>query len=206
MPGEKRKAKKKKGNGYGKGTFIESKIFLSPAFLSLGKRGTSGSVSTISAQMLIFFLGKRQFATVKDKKGVRGKVRTDSNKFDLTYKELASHGISQAQAKRGFDELLWKGFIKVADPGGCYNRHKALYSLIEDYQNWRPGHPPVTVRKRDRNQGYQGKGLGSVKINSTHVNEGHPHTRQRGAPPKKTHTSTRGTPKKDTHVNEGHSK
>jgi len=193
IPEGKRKAKKRKGNGYGKGTFIDSKIFLSPAFLSLGKRGTSGSVSTVSVQMLILLLGKRQFSKIKDRKSQWVRVRTDDNKFTLTYKELESYGISQTQATRSFDELLAKGFIDIADPGRAFDKHKALYSLTDDYLNWRLGHQPIRARKQDRGRGYQGKGLGAVKIISTHVNDGHPHTRQRGTPTKKTHTSTRGT-------------
>ena len=193
MPGKKCRAKKKKGNGYGKGTFLEAKIFLCPAFFSLGQRGTSKSVSTVSVQMLALLLGKRQFRPIKDKKNSNPvQERIDNNQFTLTYKELESYGFSQPQATRGFDELLAKGFIEIADPGGTFEKHKALYSLTEDYQNWRPGHPPVRVRKRACNRGWQGKGLGAVKNNHR--------TRQQGTP---THTSTGDTPQKDTHVNGG---
>ena len=185
-------SKNKKSNGYGKGTFLDAKMFLCPAFMSLGKRGTSEFTSTVSVQMLILLLGKRQFGTMKDRHGVKVKVRTDNNEFTLTYKELESCGITQPQATRGFDELLAKGFIEIVDPGGAFDKHKALYSLIDDYLNWRPGHPPLRKRKRDCHRGYQGKGLGAVKElqhtltmhTHTHANGGHPlkrHTRQQGA-------------------------
>ena len=190
-----RKVKKKKGNGYGKGTFIESKIFLSPAFLSLGKRGSSHRVSYASVQVLVLLLGKRQFATVKDKKGVRVKVRTDDNEFTLTYKELSARYIDQPQVTRAFDELLAKGFIKISDPGGTFEKHKAKYSLVEDYHNWRPGDPPIRTRARDRKQGYQGKRLGASKNNFN--------ARLKGTP---TRTFGGDTPQQDTHVWRGHPK
>jgi len=149
--------KKDKGNGYGSGTFIDSSLFLSPAYLSLGHRGTSPTVSGCSVQMLTLFLGKRQFDKV-GKKGVRGKpVRSDDNKFTLTYKELESRGISQTRATRGFDELLAKGFIKIVHQGGCYDKDKTVYALTDDYKFWRSGHLPVRVRVRDVERGFQKK-------------------------------------------------
>jgi len=190
MPGKIRKAKKKKGNGYGRGTFLEAKIFLCPAFLSLGKRGSSEIVSYASVQMLVLLLGKRQFGTIKDKKNSNPvQVREDDNRFTLTYKELASYHIDQPQATRGFDELLAKGFIEIADPGGTFEKHKAKYSLVDDYHNWRPGHQPIRKRERDCKRGYQGKRPGAVKNNYR--------ARLKGAP---TRTFEGDTPQKDTHV------
>jgi len=145
----------KKSNGYGSGTFLDGCLFLSPAFLSLGHRGTSPKVSCCSAQVLILFYGKRQFSTV-GKKGVKGKpFRADDNKFTLTYKELEARGISQTRATRGFDELLAKGFIEIVHQGGCFDKDKTVYGLSDDYKKWRPGHPPIRERIRDIKRGFQ---------------------------------------------------
>ena len=147
--------KKDKGNGYGAGTFLDSSLFLSPAYLSLGHRGTSPTVSSCSVQILTMFLGKRQFGKV-GRKGEKGKpVRVDDNRFTLTYKELESRGISQTRATRAFDELLAKGFIEIVHQGGCYDKDKTIYGLADDYTLWRPGHPPIRVRVRDVKRGFQ---------------------------------------------------
>jgi len=179
-----------KGNGYGTGTFLDAKMFLSPAFLSLGDKGTAPVVTNCSMKVLILFLGKRQFGTAKHK-GQKVKERTDGNRFMLTYKELESHGIDQKRATRAIDELLAKGFISIIDPGGLYEKHKAVYALEEDYRRWRRGDDPVRTRGRDVRRGFQGK-----KINIADVNGGHPHGRQRGTPGKRTRTSTGDTPKR----------
>jgi len=181
---------KPKSNGYGEGTFVKSRIFLSPAFLSLGQPGTAPSVSNCSAQILLLFLGKRQYGTRKNRGGKKVLERTDENRFTMTYKELDARGISQQRATRAFDELLAKGFISVVDPGGAYEKHKTVYAIERDYRAWRPGDPPVRARKKDVRRGYQGKGLGAVgnsKLNTAHADGGHPHTRRQRAPGEKTH-------------------
>jgi hypothetical protein len=186
---------KKKSNGYGKGTFVDTCIILSPAYLSLGNKGTSPTVSTSSIKILMLLLGKRQFLKIKDRKGIARWGRADDNKFTLTYKELESKGIKQGSATRGFDELLAKGFISIVDPGGAFEKHKAVYALEEKYLLWRQGDPPIDERKKDIYRGYQNpKHRGTPNKKTTRVNGGHPHACQRGTPPKKTRTSTGDTP------------
>ncbi len=186
---------KKKGNGYGKGTFIETKLILSHAFIFLGIRGTSPTVSSYSKNLLMMFLLKRQFSTVKDRKsGHSKKIRSDDNRFTLTYKELESYGIKQSSATRGFDELLAKGFISVVEQGGAFDKHKSVYALEDTYLAWNKREKQVFFKrnKRDVPRGFQDpKKRG--RINSTRVNGGHPHALQRGTPPQE-----------DTRVNEGH--
>jgi hypothetical protein len=153
---------KKNGNGYGKGTFVETRMFLSKAFINLGKRGSSDTVSSYSIPMLMMFLGKRKFAEIKQQ-GQKKQVRSDDNRFYLTYKELASHGITQPAATRAIDELLAKGFVGIVEPGGAFDKHKTVYSLVEDWMKWKPGDPPMRVRPKDVKRGFQGKGLGAVE-------------------------------------------
>ncbi len=175
---------KKNRNGYGKGTFIDTKLFLSPAFINLGKPGSSPTVSYCSRAMLIMFLGKRKFnSNGKDRKGIKQKQRIDDNRFVLTYKELESYRISQTAATRGFDELLAKGFVEIVEAGGAYDKHKTIYGLKDEWKRWRPGNPPVRVRSKDVKRGYQGRGKGAVKKHfqhtqtmekDTHSDDGHP--------------------------------
>lgn len=190
--------KKKNKNGYGKGTFIKTKMILSPAFVSLGVPGSCDYVSSASNLLLLCLLAKRQFAEIKDEKGVKKKIRTDDNRFTLTYKEMTSKplNITRRKATRAIDELLAKGFIEVIDPGGMFEKHKAVYGLVDDWKNWKPGNPSVRERKRDAKRGFQGKGLGAVKTNMAHMDGPHPHTRGRTTPPQRTHTWTDHTPKK----------
>jgi len=168
---------KKNKNGYGKGTFVDTKLFLSPAFISLGKQGTSPVVSYCSHAILIMLMGKRQFGMAKDRKGRKVKQRIDDNRFHLTYKELEHWGISQTVATKGFGELLAKGFVKIAEQGGAFDKHKNVYSLVDDWMDWQVGDPPIRVRPNDIKRGYQGKGKGVIeKQNShTHARDGHPY-------------------------------
>jgi len=148
--------KKERGNGYGSGTFIDSSLFLSPAYLSLGHKGTAPKVASCSPQMLTLLLAKRKFGKSPGKKGGgKSMVRTDGNRLTLTYAELESKGILQTRATRGFDELLAKGFIEIVHQGGAFDKDKTVYALTMDYINWRVGHPAIRVRVRDIRRGYQ---------------------------------------------------
>jgi hypothetical protein len=130
----------KKGQGYGGGTFLLTKLYLSPAFISLG---------SCAKQMLIMLYGKRQFGTRKDRKGKKVFERTDNNQLILTYKELEAIGFTQPRATRGIDELLCKGFISIYRKGGAYDKDKSIYSLEDDYLRWRPEDDPIRVRPQD---------------------------------------------------------
>ncbi|MEW6237312.1 MAG: hypothetical protein AB1656_18170 [Candidatus Omnitrophota bacterium] len=151
-------------DGYGKGTFFETRYLLSPAFISLGVSGTSAIVSSCSTVMLLMFLCKRQFKRCPGKKGIKEMMRVDENKLSLTYKELARYGISKTRAARGFSELLAKGFIKVEHQGGAFEKDKSLYSLSTDFIRWRPGDAPIQCRSSDVRRGFLGKGKGIVSV------------------------------------------
>ena len=81
--------------------------------------------------------------------GNKKQIQSDDNKFTLTYKELERHGISRKSSNRGLDELLAKGFISIVDPGGAFEKHKAIYALEEDYLFWEAKAKPI-FRKRER--------------------------------------------------------
>jgi hypothetical protein len=185
---------KKKKNGYGKGTFVETSMILSKAFMSLGNKGTSPTVSSSSVNILMMLLAKRQYSMSKDHKGVKKLERVDDNKFTLTYKELENRGLSRGSITRGFDELLAKGFIEVVDPGGAFEKHKAVYSLEDTYLLWTSTSKQIfSQRAKDVHRGYQDKNRRG-KPESTLVNDTHPHACQRGTPLRE-----------DTLVNEGSS-
>lgn len=149
---------KKKSNGYGKGTFIETEMFLSQAFINLGVSGSSPKTSSSSSKILMMLLGKRQYGKIKKGNNNRKRIRTDDNKFTLTYKELESHGLKRNWIPRGIDELLAKGFISIVDPGGAFEKHKAIYALENDYLLWNTTHKQVFyTRQRDVKRGYQNK-------------------------------------------------
>ena len=178
-------------NGYGERTSIDSDMYLSPAFLSLGRKGTAEVTSSCSVQLLIMLLGKRQFLW-KRKKKIDGNYKKylkqiDSNQYTLTHKETEYYGIPQGMRVRGIDELLAKGFNKIHYQGGAFDRDKTIYSLVDDWMRWYPGRKPFRTREKDIPRGFQGKGLGVVKKASkqkqhalardthTHIDEGHTH-------------------------------
>jgi hypothetical protein len=149
---------KAKKSGFGRGTFVETQMFLSSAYKTLGRRGSCQHVSSASHVILMMLLGKRQFRTDKTRKGQRKvQFRTDGNRLTLTYKELEAHGISNQLAAKGFDELLAKGFIEIIDAGGAFEKHKAVYGLTDDYLFWKPGKDPIRTRQRDVKRGWQNR-------------------------------------------------
>jgi hypothetical protein len=90
---------------------------------------------------------------------------------------------TQPRVTRSFDELLEKGFINIADPGGTYEKHKAVYELVDDYFYWKPGDTPIRTRKKDVKRGYQGQSLGAMENkNNTHGRCTPPHTRTLESP------------------------
>lgn len=149
-------AKHNKGWGYGKWTRIDTEMYTSKAFLSL---------NATSVKILLLFLGKRRFAFPKDKKGNKGvMVCENCDELTMTYKELENppFNFTRPRIVRAFDELLAKGFIDIVDPGGTYNKHKAIYALSDLWRQWTPGASPFHKRMRDAKRGFQGQGKGAV--------------------------------------------
>jgi hypothetical protein len=105
----------------------------------------------------MMLMGKRKFAKIPDRKGDKVQTRSDDNRFTLTYAELEKRSISHQLAARAFDELLAKGFIEIIDPGGAFEKHKAVYGLTDEYLFWKPGDKPVRKRQRDVRRGWQNK-------------------------------------------------
>jgi hypothetical protein len=149
-------ANRKKGWGYGKWTRIDTKMYTSRAFLSL---------NSTSIKLLILFLGKRKLIFPKDRKGSKGTMVCENcNELTMTYKELENRPFyfTRPRIVRALDELLAKGFITIVDPGGAYNKHKAVYALSDLWQQWKPGTRPFNKRIRDIKRGFQGQGKGAV--------------------------------------------
>jgi DNA-binding PadR family transcriptional regulator len=147
---------KNKGWGYGEWTRIDTKMYTSRAFLSL---------NSTSKTLLILFLGKRKLIFPKDRKGSKGiMVCENCNELTMTYKELENRpfNFTRPRIVRALDELLAKGFITIVDPGGAYNKHKAVYALSDLWLQWKPGTKPFNKRIRDIKRGFQGQGKGAV--------------------------------------------
>lgn len=118
----------KKHVGNGKGTFVERDLFESSAFIALGG---------VAPQMLIYFLGKRDFRKPHQKSQTRTCVNEDNLTF--SYIELKKLGITQPRGTRGFDELLAKGFITIKHHGGGYQKDQNIYALSNQWLLWRKG-------------------------------------------------------------------
>jgi len=142
--------KSRYGRGWGAGdwTRIEVKMFRSRAYASL---------TGAAKMMLNELLAKRRLVFPKDKKGGRGAMQVPNiGELTLTYKELESiYGFTKQTISNGFRDLLAKGFIEVVDPGGAYEKHKAIYALVDDYLKWCKGDPPIRKRQKDTKRGWQ---------------------------------------------------
>ena len=145
------------------GTFIKREMYQSKAFLALGCRG-NGVYSSLSPQLLILFLDKRQFVKPKGKKGRNGKrVCVNADNLSMTYGEVEKkYGVTKPRFTRAIDELLAKGFIEVKHHGGAYKRDKTIYSLSDEWMLWRTGLVCNSRPKKDVKRGFQGQGKGAV--------------------------------------------
>ena len=120
------------------GTWVEKELWESKAFCFL---------QGFAPQLLLFFLGKRQFDYV-GRKGKEKRVCVNCDKINLTYVEMKKYRISQPRMTRAIDQLLEKGFISIVNPGGGYNQDKAIYTLIDKWRIWHPG-ACLEKRKQD---------------------------------------------------------
>lgn len=153
-------------NGIGKYTSIETEMIVSKAFWTLN--GTCKNV-------LLLFLLKRK---LNFKKG-QTPICTNPDEICMTYKELTSEpfNLHPEQVRRTLRTLRVRGFIKIIHQGGAYKKDKNIYGMSENWRIWQPGQDFSSQRK-DVKRGYQGKGLGAVKIISTHKNVIHTHTQK----------------------------
>lgn len=97
--------------------FLERKLYLSTAFLSLGKN---------SVKIIIAFLDKKE--------------NNLEEAVSLSYKFLQKrYKIHQESVRRSFNELISKGFLSVKHQGGTGQYNKNLYVWSENYLNWEKG-------------------------------------------------------------------
>lgn len=138
----------KKTSNVGSGTWVESEMFESKAFLSL---------KGFAPQLLILLLGYRDFEPVTKAERKKGRKRGACKNCDsltFTYiKAEKDYGITKPRLTRAFDELLAKGFIKVKYQGGARKQDKSIYSLLEKWRLWKPG---IVFEKRERDSVQRG--------------------------------------------------
>ena len=148
-------------NGYGKYTSIETEMVISKAFMSL-----NGSCKNL----LLLFLLKRK---LKFQKG-KVPICLNPDEICMTWKELEGEPFNfhPEQIRRNIKTLLVRGFIKIVHRGEEYKKDKSIYGLSDNWRIWEPG-KDFSPKKKDVKRGFQGKGLGAVKIISTHKNVSH---------------------------------
>ena len=153
-------------NGIGKYTSIETEMVVSKAFMTL-----NGTCKTV----LLLFLLKRK---LKFKKG-QVPICINPDEISMTYIELTSEpfNLHPEQVRRAIKTLLERGFIKVVHQGGAYKKDKTIYGMSDNWRIWGPGQD-FSPKKKDVKRGYQGKGLGAVRIISTHTKVSHTHTQK----------------------------
>lgn len=156
-------------NKYQKYTRSDTELITSPAFLSL----TASAV-----KILLCFYHKRHLKYPKKNNRRTSEPRcTNCKEITMTYIELENEpfNFKSGTINRALKELKAKGFIRVVRQGGCFRQDKSVYEIIDKYLCWHPG-LDFTEKKIDVKRGYQGQGLGAVKIKVTHK-DGGIHTR-----------------------------
>jgi hypothetical protein len=156
LPGEMKVSDKPKDGG---GTYLERRMFQSKAFLSL-----QGS----AAQLLILFLGKRNFDQI-GKKRSKKYVCVNSESITFTYIEAEKKfGFTKPRFLRAIDELLEKGFIEIKYQGGGYKRDKTVYALSTRWTFWTPGTVCQRRQKDPVSRGFRRPKRRERKVDAVH--------------------------------------
>jgi len=158
--------KKSKKGKFKSGTYIEREMYMSRAFLSL---------TGFAPQLLILFLGKRDFTN--------DHVCINCQNITMTYAELENifnhgkpkhgmpkDGITRPKIIRAITQLLANGFLEIRHQGGAYKQDKSIYALSDKWRLWRPDMVFSERPKDTRTRGYR-----KSKINITHENVTHTH-------------------------------
>ena len=142
--------KKKSG-----GIYIERELYQSEAFLSLNKN---------AIKVLFALLDNRNRGPKKDKKGInRRRPFINLDSLVIPYGTLEKvYKISRGNIPKAIDELLAKGFLKIAYHGGACKHDKSKYALSNNYLFWTKYTAPFEVRPQREKHGYQGRRLGAT--------------------------------------------
>jgi len=132
------------------GLWLERSLYQSPAFCSLSKNGHLVLVAALDA---------RKFERVPDRRTKKKKktklVLVNGEELRIPYKRLQEkYFMNMAGVTRGFDELLAKGFLRIAYHGGGGKGDLTLYALSEDYLRWHPG-AVFQIRPKGIKSGFQ---------------------------------------------------
>jgi len=135
------------------GFYWERELYLSDAFLSLGKN---------SMKVLIAILDSRIRAKDNRGKYINNKFSNLDN-LKMPYDTLENKWkISRGSIAPAFDALLEKGFLTIKKHGGIYRGDKTIYAWSDNWVIWRKG-MVFEIRAKDVKRGYQGQGLGAAK-------------------------------------------
>jgi hypothetical protein len=120
-------------------------MFESRAFLSL---------KGFAPQLLILFLGKRQFQKY-GRKGKEKKICINCDSLTFTYVEARKkYDVTKSRFSRAIDELLAKGFITIVHRGGGFKQDKSIYALTDNWGLWHPGVVFKTRKKETVQRGF----------------------------------------------------
>ena len=111
------------------GTWIERDLFQSRAYISL---------TGCAPQLLIIFLGKRQFDNIVVGKKAKRVLKNGDNLIFTYIEAEEKYGLDKKRFTRGIDQLLKKGFISIVHQGGSYKQDKTQYGLSDKWTWWKP--------------------------------------------------------------------
>ena len=131
---------------------VDKDVLNSKAFSSLRK----GS----SAIVYFDFLMKRIIKRAKVKSGKQRVVVVNNGEIEYTYSEAKrKRGFTKQRFHSAIKELVEKGLIDIARPGGGYDGEKSLYSISDRWKKYdTPEFESVTMRRDTR----QGRGFAAV--------------------------------------------
>lgn len=109
---------------------IPTELIKSKAWFGLGSK------CSISAQVYLIFLSKRQMVKT-GKKGHEKWQCTNIQEIVFTYSEAQEkYGITQPRFMRAIDDLIDKGFIDIAKSASGLFKEVTLYGLSERWQKY----------------------------------------------------------------------
>jgi hypothetical protein len=148
------------------GFYWERELYQSDAFLSLGKNAMKVVIAVLDSRQ------RESKDKAKDKKGRPRRPRfTNLNRLIVPYGLIEkTYKVPRGRIPAAFDELLAKGFLKIAYHGGRSKHDTNRYSWSDNYLLWTPDAAPFEVRPKREKHGYQGRALGARKEKANVVN------------------------------------
>lgn len=105
------------------------------------------SLTTGAAHIVLMnFMLKRKMREKKHQRRSSAWTVENDGEIVFTYSEARRLGLPEKRFHDALDDLLDRGFIKIAKTGKGMHKRKTLYALSDGWRDWEPGSDPCHKR------------------------------------------------------------